>query len=427
MCRKCHGAPQEVATDLLKSTSISWVASWKDGTAGFPDESYALKCVPRGSAGGCDAPYDTVDIERGIQEGEITGLQPDTEYDCYVIAVNEFGSKCSEKTEFRTLKCSCDLSSGTNNFASGFTTAQSINLQPGGNQGSTNTYDSYYPYWTIQDNFPSGSVGNWDEEIVEYESKNVWRVSNKIDGTGFSNQPFSPADSIQISGETNAYTWNNRGTDNTKPKYQTSDQQGQATSSCFCAGFDIRSVTGAAQEGLSIQVAPSAKQSSWRNSFLNIYDSGNGINLAFIDSSIKNSEKVSEKTVLPLELNYTNWHRITFLIEFVDGVIESGDDVFGNDIVKIFVDGLPVIQGTTWETSYRFGNNTGPPDQNSPPEPRAQAINSLLFALRCPAIKIYCDGPPQKCSVLDCESTTEFTGENGGFYISNVNLNNGFN
>ena len=399
MCRKCPGIPQNVVTNLLKSTPTSWVATWTDGTAGIPEEKYALKCVPRGSTGGCDAPYDTVNIARGVEEGQISGLQSNTEYDCYVVAINTFGSRCSQKVEYKTFKCACDLSSGTNNFASGFTTAQSINLQPGGNQASITNYDGYYPYWTTQDNFiqsisKCSTNANlcWDEEMTSDGTETVWRVSNALTNGGFSAQPFSPA--LQnAAGESNAYTWNNRGTNGASPSLQPANQQDMAASSCFCAGFDFRSVTGAAQTGLFIQPSAAAKQADSRNSYLRIFDTGSGFDLSVIQVV---ADEFLE-TILPLGLDYSSWHRVTMLVEFVDGIIQNQNGTYtGNDIVKIFVGNTPVFQGTSWEALWYGIDVFG--------SPRVQAVNSLAFNLRGTA-------------------APSLNGD--GFYIKNVALSNG--
>ena len=79
--------------------SIEWI----DNEAAVPLEKYDLKCVAFG--GSCDSAGDGVPqtgILRGVQQGEVTSLSPNTRYSCYVVANNEFGDECSEDIDITT-------------------------------------------------------------------------------------------------------------------------------------------------------------------------------------------------------------------------------------------------------------------------------------------------------------------------------------
>lgn len=84
-------------------TSNSWRASWQDSAiSGVPQEQYFLKCVE--SSGNCDssALATSNKVNRGIKEALINGLSPETNYKCYAIAENTFGSICSSPVNIMT-------------------------------------------------------------------------------------------------------------------------------------------------------------------------------------------------------------------------------------------------------------------------------------------------------------------------------------
>ena len=414
--RRCAGTPLNAATNSLKSTSTSWVATWTDNSVGIPEETYALKCVPKGNSGGCDAPFDTVGIARGQNEGTVSGLSPDTEYDCYVIALNTLGSRCSAKVEYKSFKCACDLSSGTNNFDN--FKLGSVDRQVGGEDVCNKiSYNDCYDYWTVRDNYWGNgacvSERNYDEEIEEVNSEKVWRISN-AQGSIFSATPFSQA-LADPSGETEAYTWNHRSTGPGDPpsgcgakgqppntQMQPSALQQKASSKCFCAGFDFRSTSDQEQPGLVILAQPASKQQDTRNSVIQIADTANGFDLVIYQNNF-------EPEILTLGLSRSEWHRITILIEFVDGIVEVAQGVYtGNDIVKVFVDNVPVWEGTTLE-AYWYGEAALVPCGNLDVSElcnRIQAVNALNF-------------------IRGSEQVTANFGN--GIYVKNVVVTNGIN
>ena len=196
-------------------------------------------------------------------------------------------------------------------------------------------------------------------------------MSNAVTDSGYSAQPFSHV-APQVAGETGSSLWNDYGTDHTQP-YSPPHFGANAEMPGFYASFDFKSATGAAQPGLSISVSPSAKQSAVRLSYLNISDNGNdGFDLLFYDTS--NGDNGWNPTTVATGLSYTDWHTVEMAMEFVDGVDTSAGQIDGNDLVNIFVNGVPVHTGTTWESYYyAFGEGV--------PEPRLQAVDSLLFRM----------------------------------------------
>jgi hypothetical protein len=227
--------------------------------------------------------------------------------------------------------------------------------------------------WTVEDEWGNGPLQSgkpkaFDEAVTDDGSGNaVWRASNAVTYTEFSFQPFSPT-APEVAGETGANLYNNRGPDNTNPTVPTGEP---ATTHLFHAGFSFKSTTGASQADLAMSFSPSAKQSSWRMSYLSVEDTGSGFSLVFVDTDALGD---FPPTTVATDLSYTDWHRVDLYIRFVDGLNSDGS---GNDIVNVVVDGSLVHTGTTWETYYStYGPFSGISGS------QVQAVDSLMFALR---------------------------------------------
>ena len=256
-----------------------------------------------------------------------------------------------------------------------FTAGQSVNGQGG---------------WTVEDSWGHDLVEGglspqpFDEAVVDLGGNKAWRISNAIASSCYSAQPFSQV-SDQVAGETGSWLYNDYGPDHTHP-YSPPHGGATAASDRFYASFDVWSFTGAVQPDLSVTISPSAKQSAVRMSYLRILDNGaDGLNLIFYDTS--NGSNGWNETTVAAGLSYASVHSIAMDVQFVDGVVDSlgnpytlmpgdagynVDDVFGNDIVRIYVDGTLAHTGSTWESYYA---TTG----EGVPEPRLQAVDSLLF------------------------------------------------
>ncbi|RKY21457.1 MAG: hypothetical protein DRQ55_04340 [Planctomycetota bacterium] len=203
----------------------------------------------------------------------------------------------------------------------------------------------------------------WDEEVVDDGFGNMaWRVSNAVISGSFGDQPFAPASDLYAGESGSEHVFDNAG----------------PVTNHFFASFDFWSVTGAPQPGLDVTISPDDGAGA-RQSFLSIEDNGTGIDIDFFDTSnnhaVTNANGGFDLTVVSTGLSYATHHNVAFDITFVDGnVIDGGSNVFGNDIVKIFVDGVLVHTGTTWE-SYWWTTTEG----QTPPSSRA--IDTLLFRL----------------------------------------------
>ena len=262
----------------------------------------------------------------------------------------------------------------------GFTAGASVNGQGG---------------WTVEDSFghdpvEAGKSDYFDEEIVDLGGNKVWRVSNAVAYSEYSFQPFTPTTDL-IAGETGSHPYNDYGSNHTSP-YSPPHEGGTAQSPYFYAAFDITSATGAAQDGLSITLSPSAKQSTVRMGWLNISDSGSGLDVLWYGTGATDDPWSPPYITVATGLSYTGTHHIEMMITFNDGI---NGDLTGNDVVALSVNGSPAGTGTTWETYY-YGTGEGVS------EPRLQAVDSLLFRM----------------------SSAEASVSGGGIYFDNVEVSN---
>lgn len=216
------------------------------------------------------------------------------------------------------------------------------------------------------DTFTLGSVngqGGWavtgpyDQAIVNntygysaFGCKTL-RISDSVTSGSFGDQIFSPSNTDEA-GETSAVNGGFSG-GTRKTHYE--------------AQFDLASaIPGAMQSGLHLSVSPDRGDGA-RMSYLRFEDQASGIHVFFDD--------VTDAGPLPTEatfnevdiatLDRTVPHTIKFTMDFVDGS--------ANDVVGIYIDGVLVHTGTSWEDYYRYdpeqtgGGNVVP------------TVDSLLF------------------------------------------------
>ncbi len=72
----------------------------------------------------------------------------------------------------------------------------------------------YGSLWTTGDEW--GFTGSWDQEVKNDGGNKVWRISNAVTSSGFSNQPYSPS-SLLVAGATGAALYSDRGPSHTTP------------------------------------------------------------------------------------------------------------------------------------------------------------------------------------------------------------------
>jgi len=225
---------------------------------------------------------------------------------------------------------------------------------------------TYGSCWTVADEWGLGIITDpaktdFDERVVDLGSgEKVWRFSNAVTGS-FSDQPNSPS-APAVAGEPGSDLWNYRGLNHTTPAIAT---RAAPTTATFHGSFRFKSVTGAAQAGLSLNISPTARQSDRRNSFIGLVDDPiTGLSVTFVGTGIGGTFPAA--TVIATGLSYTAWHKIDIYVEFVDGLNGDGS---GNDIVTVLVNDVVVHVGTTWETYYRVATPTRPEG----------AVDALMF------------------------------------------------
>jgi len=201
------------------------------------------------------------------------------------------------------------------------------------------------------------STGPWDQGVVfnsyGYSSFGFqsFRISDAVTSGTFGNQTFTKSLANEA-GETDA----------TNGGYSGGVRQRH-----FEAQFDIASTTTAYQPGMHVSVSPDRGDGA-RMSYLRFDDLSDGIHVFFDDvtdpSHTTNADTFNETDIATI--NRTAPHTIKFVIDFVDGP--------DNDVVKIYIDGVLKITGTTWEDYFRFDTESNPSL-----EVHSRTVDSLLF------------------------------------------------
>jgi LPXTG-motif cell wall-anchored protein len=175
--------------------------------------------------------------------------------------------------------------------------------------------------------------------------------------------------------------------------------EGDDVASYFTASFDIGTTQAEHQPGLAISVSPDDGNGS-RMSYLRFNDMADGVHVNFVD--VTNDGGLGTATTwnpdVPIAtLARATSHALRFEIAFVEG---PGTDGVGNDVVKIFVDGVLKHTGTTWENYYRYdpeqvGNGNVVP-----------TTSKLLFAARGPSVPTLLQGQGYLIDDVSLSSST---------------------
>jgi hypothetical protein len=225
---------------------------------------------------------------------------------------------------------------GPINFESGYT-AGNINGQNGWSKSGQ--YDVEVE--NVSD-YPDASGYGFETKAL--------RASNFYADGAFGGQTFSPG-LTQVAGEGDAASY-------------------------FTASFEIGTTKAVQQPGLAVSVSPDDGNGG-RMSYLRFNDQADGVHVVFVDVTDKGplgTVATFNPDVPIATLDRAKSHAIRFEIAFVDG--PGNADGVGNDVVKIFVDGVLKHTGTTWENYYRYdpeqaGNHNALP-----------TTSKLLFAAR---------------------------------------------
>ena len=138
---------------------------------------------------------------------------------------------------------------------------------------------------------------------------------------------------------------------------------GGTRQSHFEAEFSIRSMQLSQQPGLFMSVSPDRGDGS-RMSYLGFSDETGGIDVIFYDTPGTTNPANFSPTTVATGLSRAVTHTAKFVIDFVDGP--------SNDVVKIYINGVLVHTGTTWENYFRF-------DSEASAEQSPRAADNLIF------------------------------------------------
>jgi len=155
------------------------------------------------------------------------------------------------------------------------------------------------------------------------------RVSNAVTSGSFGDQTFSKS-LVNEAGE--ASSTNNGMSGGTRQNH-------------FEAEFSFASASTTQQPGLSMSVSPDRGDGS-RMSYLRFVDDVNGIDVYFDDVTSTSSPATFTEVQVANDLSRTSTHTAKFVMDFVNGP--------SNDVVLIYIDGVLVKTGTSWENYYRF-------------------------------------------------------------------------
>jgi len=198
-----------------------------------------------------------------------------------------------------------------------------------------------------------GVTGGYDQAVVSNTygfttfGCQTLRISNAVTTGAFGDQTFSPS----VTNEAGEADSTNNGMSGglRQPHYE--------------AQFDFASAQLAQQPGLFLSVSPDRGDGS-RMSYLGFEDAAGGINVTFYDVQSTGTPANFVPTTVATNLSRTTAHTAKFVIDYIDGA--------SNDIVKIYIDGILVHTGTTWENYYRF-------DVESAAEQTPRTSDDLIF------------------------------------------------
>lgn len=127
--------------------------------------------------------------------------------------------------------------------------------------------------------------------------------------------------------------------------------------------FDIASTMPTFQSGMHVSVSPDRGDGS-RMSYLRFEDGANGINVFFDDVQGTTDPANFVETQIGTDLSRAVPHTIKLSLDTLDGP--------SNDVVKVWIDGVLVHTGTSWENYYRY-------DSESVAEMSPRIVKTVLF------------------------------------------------
>ena len=196
------------------------------------------------------------------------------------------------------------------------------------------------------------STGSFDQGVVAGPSisgSQSLRISDAVTSGSFGDQTFSKS-LLNEAGESNAL---NNG------------YSGGVRKPHFEAQFDIEAIEPGSTDVMS--VSPDRGDGA-RMSYLRFEDETDGVHVFFVDvtdpTHAINGESFNETDIATLDASVA--HTVKFSMDFVNGP--------DNDVVKVYLDGVLTITGTSWEDYYLFDTESNPSLTNN-----SRTVDSLLF------------------------------------------------
>jgi hypothetical protein len=200
------------------------------------------------------------------------------------------------------------------------------------------------------------SIGAYDQAVVTntygyatFGGQSL-RISDAITSGSFGDQTFSKS-LLNECGETNA---------------ENSIYSGGIRQRHCEFSFDLASTLATLQAGMHLSVSPDRGDGA-RMSYLRFEDQADGIHVFFDDVTdpghVINGESFNETDIATISRTP---HRLKFVMDFADGP--------DNDVVKIYIDGVLKITGTSWEDYYAFDEESDPTLNG-----HSRTVDSLLF------------------------------------------------
>lgn len=229
---------------------------------------------------------------------------------------------------------------GSQNYVVGDINGQpALGPTPNGRWSKTGAYDAAV---ALVADYPDASGYGFNAQAL--------RISDAVTSGSFGDQTFTPGLADEA-GEKNA---DNAGL------------SGGVRQPHFDASFLIGTTKATEQSGLRMSVSPDRGDGA-RMSYLRFEDHTDGVHVFFVDVTdpgrVINGDIFNETDITTL--NRTSSHLIRFSIDFKNGPAQ--------DTVKIYVDGVRMITGTTWEDYYRYDSEQAPQGNKVP------TVDKVLF------------------------------------------------
>ncbi len=214
---------------------------------------------------------------------------------------------------------------------------------------STSTFDDF-TLGSVNGQSGWSSTGPYDQEIVDniygytaFGCKSL-RISNATTQGSFGDQTFS-ASVANEAGETDA---------------ENNGLSGGERKDTFTATWSFASTTPTEyQPGLQVTASPDRGDGA-RMSYIQMVDQADGLAVNFYDYQTGASPNKFVLTQIVHGLDRSVPHQIMVVMNFVDGP--------SNDVVKVYVDGVLMHTGTSWEDYFREVEET-----------ESRTVDSILF------------------------------------------------